>query len=147
MQLHQLKRSHPNYKSQVVGRGGKRGKTSGRGTKGQKARAGHKIRPEWRDLIKKIPKRRGESSSGSLKSISAVIVSVNVGVLNTHFTDGAHVTPKALAEKGLIRRYGRSLPHVKVLGGGEISKKLTVTGVDASVSAKAAILKAGGTIA
>jgi large subunit ribosomal protein L15 len=147
MQLHQLKRKNPNYKSQVVGRGGKRGKTSGRGTKGQKARAGHKIRPEWRDLIKKIPKKRGESASGSLKSIAAIVASVNIGVLDTHFADGAKVTPKVLAEKGLIRRYGRSLPQVKLLGGGELTKKLTVTGVEVSATAKAAIMKAGGTVA
>lgn len=147
MQLHQLKRSHPNYKSQAVGRGGKRGKTSGRGTKGQKARAGHKIRPEWRDLIKKIPKRRGESASGSLKSIAAIVATINVGVLDTHFAAGAKVTPKVLAEKGLIRRYGRSLPQVKVLGAGELSKKLTLTGMVVSASAKAAIEKAGGTVA
>jgi large subunit ribosomal protein L15 len=52
-------RTKKRRKSIVVGRGGKRGKTSGRGGKGQTARAGHKIRPEIRDLIKKLPKRRG----------------------------------------------------------------------------------------
>ena len=59
MQTHQLKRNISNKKKRVVGRGGKRGKTSGRGTKGQKARAGHRIRPALRDIIKKIPKLRG----------------------------------------------------------------------------------------
>ena len=59
MELNSFTRSKGLMKSRRVGRGGKRGKTSGRGGKGQTARSGNKIRPEWRDLIKKIPKRRG----------------------------------------------------------------------------------------
>lgn len=59
MQLHTLKRRTPNKKSRQVGRGGTRGKTSGRGTKGQNARAGRKKRPELRDFIKRFPKLRG----------------------------------------------------------------------------------------
>src|SRR3989344_1585172 len=59
MQLNTLKRKHPNKKSQQVGRGGTRGKTSGRGGKGKRARAGNKRRPEIRDIIKKLPKNRG----------------------------------------------------------------------------------------
>ena len=58
MQTNTLKPAHKHYSTPRVGRGGKRGKTSGRGTKGQNARAGHKKRPEMRDLIKKIPKQR-----------------------------------------------------------------------------------------
>jgi large subunit ribosomal protein L15 len=50
----------------IVARGGKRGKTAGRGTKGQKARAGHKIRPEIRDVIKRIPKMRGRGKNSNL---------------------------------------------------------------------------------
>lgn len=67
MQFHNLiaktKRKYPKQ----VGRGGTRGKTSGRGTKGQNARAGHKKRPEMREVIKRIPKLRGRGKS-SLKS-------------------------------------------------------------------------------
>ena len=59
MQIHNLKRTHPNKKDRIVGRGGKRGKTAGRGGKGQTARAGNKRRPELRDIIKKLPKNRG----------------------------------------------------------------------------------------
>lgn len=59
MQIHQVKRRSPNRKAKLVGRGGRRGKTSGRGTKGQRARSGRKLRPEIRDIIKKIPKKRG----------------------------------------------------------------------------------------
>ena len=59
MQIHNLKRQHKNKKDRIVGRGGKHAKTSGRGGKGQTARAGNKRRPEMRDIIKKLPKRRG----------------------------------------------------------------------------------------
>ncbi len=59
MQLHNLKRQHKNKKDRIVGRGGKHAKTSGRGGKGQTARAGNKRRPELRDIIKKLPKLRG----------------------------------------------------------------------------------------
>lgn len=68
MQFHSLKRKTPNKKSRQVGRGGTRGKTSGRGTKGQNARAGRKKRPELRDFIKRVPKLRGRGKSG-LRSI------------------------------------------------------------------------------
>jgi large subunit ribosomal protein L15 len=67
MQFHSLKRKTPNKRSRQVGRGGTRGKTSGRGTKGQNARAGRKKRPELRDFIKRVPKLRGRGIS-SLKS-------------------------------------------------------------------------------
>ncbi len=63
MQFHTLKRHTPNKKSKQVGRGGTRGKTSGRGTKGQNARAGRKKRPELRDFIKRVPKLRGRGKS------------------------------------------------------------------------------------
>ena len=59
MQIHNLKRNHKNKKDRIVGRGGKHAKTSGRGGKGQTARAGNKRRPELRDIIKKLPKNRG----------------------------------------------------------------------------------------
>ncbi len=59
MQIHNLKRNHKNKKDRIIGRGGKHAKTSGRGGKGQTARAGNKRRPELRDIIKKLPKNRG----------------------------------------------------------------------------------------
>ena len=55
MQIQNLKRVTKNKKTATVGRGGKRGKTCGRGGKGQTARAGPKIRPEWRAIIEKMP--------------------------------------------------------------------------------------------
>ena len=59
MQIHDLKRIHKNKRDRIVGRGGKHAKTSGRGGKGQTARAGNKRRPELRDIIKRLPKNRG----------------------------------------------------------------------------------------
>ena len=70
MQIHNLKRLHKNKKDRIVGRGGKHAKTSGRGGKGQTARAGNKRRPELRDIIKKLPKNRGYQ----FKSIQKVYV-------------------------------------------------------------------------
>ncbi|MDP9248935.1 MAG: 50S ribosomal protein L15 [bacterium] len=69
MQIHHLKRTHKNKKDRMVGRGGKHAKTSGRGGKGQTARAGNKRRPELRDIIKKLPKNRGYQ----FKSIQKVV--------------------------------------------------------------------------
>ncbi len=148
MQLHELKRKTPNKKSRRVGRGGKRGKTSGRGTKGQKARAGHRIRPEFRDMIKKIPKRRGygkHRASGVIGSrISAVVVDLKS--IEKAFASGDSVTLATLAEKKVIRMRGGKMPAVKILGAGAVSKKLTVNGVPISASAKAAIEKTGGSV-
>lgn len=67
MQFHTLKAKTKRKTSRQVGRGGTRGKTAGRGTKGQNARAGRKKRPELRDTIKRIPKLRGRGKS-SFKS-------------------------------------------------------------------------------
>ena len=67
MQFHTLKSKTKRKRSRQVGRGGTRGKTAGRGTKGQNARAGRKKRPELRDFIKRVPKLRGRGKS-SLKS-------------------------------------------------------------------------------
>ena len=70
MQIHNLKRTHKNKKDRLVGRGGKHAKTSGRGGKGQTARAGNKRRPELRYIIKKLPKNRGYQ----FKSIQKIFV-------------------------------------------------------------------------
>jgi large subunit ribosomal protein L15 len=66
MQFNNIKKNSSNRKAKQVGRGGTRGKTSGRGTKGQNARSGRKKRPEMRDVIKRLPKLRGRGKN-SLK--------------------------------------------------------------------------------
>lgn len=69
MQIHNLKRLHKNKRDRLVGRGGKHAKTSGRGGKGQTARAGNKRRPELRDIIKKLPKNRGYQFNSVRKAV------------------------------------------------------------------------------
>jgi large subunit ribosomal protein L15 len=145
MQLHELKRKTENKDAKRVGRGGGRGKTSGRGTKGQNARAGHKKRPDIREILKKLPKRRGRGISG-LVSIQPKPVVVNVSALEAAFAAGDTVTPAVLLERGLVRGRRGETPAVKILGDGELSKKLIITGVVVSASAKEKIEKAGGSI-
>ena len=144
MQLHELKRKTPNKRVQRVGRGGKRGKTSGRGTKGQDARSGHKKRPEIREILKKLPKMRGYA----FNSIQDAAIVVNLKSLEAGFKAGEVVNPKTLSERGLIRmrKNTQSKPIVKILGAGELTKSLTIAGCKVSATAKAAIEKAGGSI-
>ena len=148
MQLHLLKPLTRNKKNPPVGRGGKRGKTSGRGGKGQTARAGHKIRPEVRDLIKKLPKRRGygKNRARSVKTNRIATSAVNLAALEAAYTTGETVSPASLVAKSLVRRAKGRAPVVKILGTGELKKALVVKGCTLSASARAAILKVGGTI-
>ncbi len=145
MQLNSLAPRTKNYKSTAVGRGGKRGKTSGHGGKGQTARAGHKIRPEMRDIIKKLPKRRGYgvNRSRTVRIDRVHYTVVNLADIEKAFDAGSFITPGSLRDKGLIR--GRT-PSVKILGTGAVSKAFVVRNCALSASARSAILSAGGTI-
>ena len=143
MQAHNLKRKNPNYKSARVGRGGKRGKTSGRGTKGQNARAGRKKRPEMRDIIKKIPKLRGYRFN-TIKRFD--VWPINLGVIEKIFSNGATVNPSSLVKMEVVELYKGKNPKVKILGTGEITKKVNVSGCAISVEANAKIEKAGGKV-
>ena len=87
MQIHNLKREHKNKKDRLVGRGGKHAKTSGRGGKGQTARAGNKRRPELRDIIKKLPKNRGYRFNSFRKKVL-----VSQKKLDTLFKKGEKIT-------------------------------------------------------
>lgn len=146
MQIHQLKRKTKNQTRNQVGRGGKRGKTSGRGHKGQKARAGHSIRPEIRDTIKRLPKLRGRGIHPN-KSIQTDNFAVNINLLDKVFSDGDTVNPTILLEKNIIKRVGNSPVPVKILSVGETTKKLTIEGCACSAAAKEKIEKAGGKVA
>lgn len=132
-------------KRTTVARGGKRGKTSGRGGKGQSARAGNKRRPEWRDIIKKLPKLRGRGVNQN-KPVTDISVVVNTAALEAHFSANEAVTPTILIEKGLISTVSGVIPFVKILGDGEVTKALKVSGCAISGSAKEKIEKAGGSI-
>lgn len=120
------------------GHGSGNGKTAGKGHKGQKARSGAP-RPGFEGgqmpLYRRLPKR------GFKNRNSKEIVGINVSVLE-RFEDGAEVTVAALVESGIV---SNPRDGVKILGNGEISKKLTVKVNAFSESAKAKIEAAGGT--
>ncbi|MBL7045596.1 MAG: 50S ribosomal protein L15 [Parcubacteria group bacterium] len=142
MQLHDLKPHSKRQKPKRVGRGGTRGKTSGRGTKGQKARAGHSLRPEMRDIIKKLPKLRGYR----FNSFKGEAVPINLSDLEFIFEAGDKVTPKTLFDKGMLKKKGDKYPRVKVLGMGKLTKTLHINGAEVSASAREAIVTAGGDV-
>ena len=129
----------------IVARGGTRGKTAGRGTKGQKARSGHKIRPEIRDLIKRIPKMRGRGKNSNVSFYSKP-VNLSIDALELIYNTGDTVSRSSLSKNGLISSRNGKLPEVKILGDGKLTKKLTLKGLIISASAKEKIEKAGGVI-
>jgi len=147
MQLNSISPKTKNKKNAAVGRGGKRGKTSGRGGKGQTARAGHHIRPEVRDLIKKLPKRRGhgKNRARTVRTNRIAMSAVNLSALEAAYKAGETVSPASLVARGLVRRAKGRAPEVKVLGTGKLTKALVVKGCILSAAASAAVLAAGGT--
>ncbi len=145
MQFHNLKRNKSNRKAKQVGRGGSRGKTSGRGTKGQNARSGRKKRPEMRDFIKKLPKLRGRGKN-FLKSIQEKSVAINIASLEAVFNKGEVVNMSSLLEKGLLRKLNGKIMKPKILGVGPLTKALTLEKLAVSKSAKEAVELAGGKI-
>ncbi|MBI1841360.1 MAG: 50S ribosomal protein L15 [Verrucomicrobia bacterium] len=122
-----------------IGESSGHGKTSGRGGKGQSARSGSSIRPGFEGgqmpLFRRIPKRGFNNARHTIRYIG-----VNVGSLND-FKDGDKIDEAALRSVGLAA--GR-LPRVKILGDGELSRKLTVSAHAFSASAKAKIEAKGG---
>ena len=144
MDLHTLK-PRPGSKHRVkrlgCGESSGHGKTSGKGHKGQKARSGGSIRLGFEGgqmpLLRRMPKRG--FNNANFKTKFAV---VNLDALNA-FEDGATVDEQTLLAAGVIRR---PYDQVKILGSGELTKKLTITANKASETAKAAIEKSGGTL-
>ena len=128
MQLHELRPIHKSKKSKRVGRGGKHGTYSGKGIKGQKARAGKRLKPVIRELIKRYPKLRGCRFKSKFQSASwrTKIAIVNLEVLEKRFNDGDKISPEILAEKGIIAKIKGRIPKVKILGKGKITKKLII---------------------
>lgn len=141
MQTHELQRKNPNKTKKIVGRGGLRGKTSGRGHKGQKQHGGTP-RPMVRDIIKKLPKLRGYK----FNSIKSKPVPVNVAQLEAAFDAGDTVNPETLLEKGVLKGKKSILADIKILGNGELTKKLTVAQCSVSKAAHDKITQAGGTV-
>ncbi|QDP38903.1 50S ribosomal protein L15 [Radiobacillus deserti] len=140
MKLHELKPSETRKKRNRVGRGmsSGNGKTSGRGHKGQKARSGGGTRPGFEGgqmpLIQRIPKRGFTNINRKYYAI------VNLETLN-RFEEGTEVTPELLLETGVVSKLKAG---VKILGNGNVEKKLTVKAHKFSASAKEAIEAAGG---
>ncbi|KPJ54922.1 50S ribosomal protein L15 [Parcubacteria bacterium DG_72] len=132
MQIHQIKSKNKRKKRKRIGRGGKRGAYSGKGLKGQKSRAGRTSHPIIRESIKKYPKLKGYR----FNPVSAKKTVVNVSILDRFFDNGSVVSPKTLLEKRLIRRIKGRAPKVKILGKGELSKKLIIKNCEMSESAK-----------
>ncbi len=141
MQIHELrpKKSALTRKKKRVGRGGKRGTYSGKGQKGQRSRAGHRIRPAERDLIMLFPKLRGVKNRR--KSPRAVVI--NVSDLGKIFPRKETITPKELVEAKVIKTERIS---VKILGGGDVKRPFIVQGIVLSAIAREKIEKAGGSV-
>ena len=141
MKLHEMKPLQASQKRNRVGRGpgSGNGKTSGRGQKGQKARSGGGVPLGFEggqtQLARRLPKR------GFTNFNRVEYAIVNVEALN-QFEDGTEITAALLLDKKVIRK---ELGGLKVLGNGELTKKLTVKATKFSQSAKEAIEKAGGT--
>lgn len=148
MQLHELQPTHKKKTAKRIGRGGKRGKTSGRGHKGQKARAGNSTRPEMREIIKKLPKLRGhgKNRARTVNAERVQSVPVNVAALEANFEAGSAVNPTSLLASGVVAPRRKRAPQIKILGSGDLSKKLIVSECAVSASAKEKIEKAGGSV-
>ncbi len=142
MKLHELSPAPGSAKSawrKGRGPGSGNGKTAGKGHKGQNARSGGGVRLGFEGgqfpLYRKLPKRGFHNRFGKTYAI------VNIATLNARFGDGDKVDLAALKEKGIIKK---SLDGLKVLGNGEIDKKLTVEAAVFSAKAKEKIEAAGG---
>lgn len=144
MKLHELKPNPGSVREKKrLGRGtaSGHGKTAGKGQKGQNSRSGGGVRPGFEGgqmpIYRRLPKR------GFTNIFATQYAEINVEVLNEMFEDGAIITPDLLKETGILKR---QLDGVKVLGNGEITKKLTVKANKFSKSAVEKIEAAGGKV-
>ncbi|MSU54627.1 MAG: 50S ribosomal protein L15 [Candidatus Staskawiczbacteria bacterium] len=142
MQIHQLQPKHKSKDRMIVGRGGKKGTYSGRGGKGQTARAGRKLAPIIRELIKRYPKLKGYKAF----VLPDNTVVVNLDILEKKFKDGDVINPEILVVKGVISLFKGKVPKVKILGNGKITKKIIIEQCKISKSAKELVQKAGGAV-
>jgi large subunit ribosomal protein L15 len=146
MYLHELPtRKNRKKKGKRIGRGygsGKGGHTVGRGTKGQKSRTGHKSLVGFEGgqtpFFRRMPKFMGFKPINKIENVA-----VNLDVISDNYKSGEKVTLESLQKKGLI---GKKIGGVKILGMGDIKKKVTVEGLPMSKTAQEKIIKAGGSI-
>jgi large subunit ribosomal protein L15 len=151
LNLHSLQPAQPRKDRKRVGRGlgSGNGRYSGRGIKGQKARSGsHKMRAGFEGgqmpVYMRLPKQRGNTSKDAMPvgPFRTSTVPVNVRDLG-RFEDGAEVTPESLVEVGLIKN---TKTDVKLLGDGDVARKLTVRVHAISATAREKVEAAGGTV-
>lgn len=132
-------RKHKKRRRVGRGTGSGLGKTSGRGHKGQKSRAGWSSHPAFQGgtmpLVRRVPKR------GFNNRFALTVVTVNVSDLEQAFDAGAEVNPETLQEKSLAKR---RFDVLKILGDGDLTKKLKVSAHRFSKTAREKIEKAGG---
>jgi large subunit ribosomal protein L15 len=152
LNLSNLKPAQPRKSRKRVGRGlgSGKGRYSGRGLKGQKSRSGsHKMRAGFEGgqnpLYMRLGKQRGPYSRDAMPMgpHRTSTQPVNVAALEERFDTGAEVTPESLVEKGLIRN---TRIDVKLLGQGDLKKKLSITVHAASASAREKVEAAGGSL-
>lgn len=152
LSLSNLSPAQPQQDRKRIGRGlgSGKGRYSGRGLKGQKSRAGsHKMRAGFEGgqmpMYMRLPKQRGSTSKDAMPvgPFRTFTQGVNLRDLETRFDAGADVTPEALKKLGLIRNLRTD---VKILGHGDLSKKLNVTAHRFSATAREKIESAGGTV-
>ncbi len=142
MQIHQIKPQTKYKKKKRVGRGGKKGTYSGKGIKGQKSRAGRKMMPATRESIKRYHKLRGYN----FKKFDKKIAILNLKDLELLVEENETITPLFLIEKGIVEKQKGKIPMVRILGQGNISKKINFKECYLSKTAKEKIEKVGGKI-
>lgn len=142
MQIHEIQPDNKTKEKKRIGRGGKKGTYCGKGCKGQKSRAGRKMQPFMRELIKRYPKIRGYRQE--LRAEGGL--SINLNVLEKYFEKGEKITPQILVDKKLIRKIAGKAPLVKILGNGELTKSFNFEECLVSKAAQVKIEKAGGKI-
>src|SRR3954468_1798769 len=151
LNLSNLKPAQARKNRKRVGRGigSGKGRYSGRGIKGQKSRSGsHKMRPGFEGGQNPIYMRLGKQRGGSADAMPVgphrtSTAPVNVATLEERFDAGAEVTPESLVENGVLKN---TKTDVKILGNGDLKKKLSVTAHAVSASAREKIEAAGGSI-
>lgn len=142
MQLHELRPKQKKKNKKRIGRGGKRGTYSGRGIKGQKARAGASFKPAIKTFVKRYHKLRGYR----FKRTEGKPQVLNISTLEKKFKSEEKINPQILLERKLTRKIKGRIPEIKILGKGEVTKKFTIENCELSQIARDKIEKAGGTI-
>lgn len=135
MKLHNLPSSHKRV--QRIGRGGKRGTTAGRGTKGQRSRSGHRIRPAERDLILRIPKKRGFRNKPKTDTVTVFNLNTLSNRLKSYAKAGVplEIDVAILKTAGLLAKNFKG--QVKILANGEIAFPAVIKGIKISKGAQA----------